>query len=189
MASLAPLLDLLPNERVRALLDARSVVSVPDAARPFLLASLVRHLDRPVLAIVARVEEAENLARDVHAFLGRDGAEVFPGWEVLPGEPLSPSVETMGKRMYSLLRLRRGDAFVVCTTAQGAMQLVADPGDSAGLLHIDVGTEISLDRTGEALVEMGYDRNYIVERRGEFAIRGGILDVFPPASDRPLRIE
>jgi transcription-repair coupling factor (superfamily II helicase) len=91
--------------------------------------------------------------------------------------------------MYSLLRLRRGDAFVVCTTAQGAMQLVADPGDSAGLLHIDVGTEISLDRTGEALVEMGYDRNYIVERRGEFAIRGGILDVFPPASDRPIRIE
>ena len=189
MASLAPLLDLLPDERVRALVAERAPITAPDPVRPFLLAALVRHLGLPALAVCARAEEAEGLARDVHAFLGRNGAEVFPGWEVLPGEPLSPSVETMGKRMYSLLRLRRGDAFVVCTTAQGAMQLVADPGDSAGLLHIDVGTEISLDRTGEALVEMGYDRNYIVERRGEFAIRGGILDVFPPASDRPLRIE
>ena len=189
MASLAPLLDLLPDERVRALVSERAPITAPDPVRPFLLAALVRHLGLPALAVCARAEEAEGLARDVHAFLGRNGAEVFPGWEVLPGEPLSPSVETMGKRMYSLLRLRRGDAFVVCTTAQGAMQLVADPGDSAGLLHIDVGTEISLDRTGEALVEMGYDRNYIVERRGEFAIRGGILDVFPPASDRPLRIE
>ena len=189
MASLAPLLDLLPDERVRALVAERAPITAPDPVRPFLLAALVRHLGLPALAVCARAEEAEGLARDVHAFLGRNGAEVFPGWEVLPGEPLSPSVETMGKRMYSLLRLRRGDAFVVCTTAQGAMQLVADPGDSAGLLHIDVGTEISLDRTGEALVEMGYDRNYIVERRGEFAIRGGILDVFPPASDRPIRIE
>src|SRR5918996_5919751 len=113
MASLAPLLDLLPDERVRALLDARSVVSVPDAARPFLLASLVRHLDRPVLAIVARAEEAENLARDVHAFLGRDGAEVFPGWEVLPGEPVSPAIETMGRRLQVLARLAGSESFVI----------------------------------------------------------------------------
>ena len=147
MASLAPLLDLLPDERVRALVSERAPITAPDPVRPFLLAALVRHLGLPALAVCARAEEAEGLARDVHAFLGREGAEVFPGWEVLPGEPLSPSVETMGKRVHSLLRLRRGDAFVVCTTAQGAMQLVADPGDSAGILHIEVGTEISCGRS------------------------------------------
>ena len=91
MASLAPLLDLLPDERVRALLDARAPVTVPEPVRPFLLASVARHLGAPVLAVVARSEEAESLARDIQAFLGRDGAEVFPGWEVLPGEPISPS--------------------------------------------------------------------------------------------------
>ena len=79
MASLAPLLDLLPDERVRALVSSAAPVTVPDAARPYLLAALVRHLDRPVLAITARAEEAEQVARDVQAFLGREGADVFPG--------------------------------------------------------------------------------------------------------------
>ncbi len=59
MASLAPLLDLLPDERVRALLGARGAITVPDPARPFVLASLVRHLEAPVLAVAARGEEAE----------------------------------------------------------------------------------------------------------------------------------
>jgi transcription-repair coupling factor (superfamily II helicase) len=189
VASLAPLLDLLPDERVRALLDARSPVSVAEPVRPFLLSSLVRHLDRPVLAITARAEEADAVATDVHAFLGRSGADVFPGWEVLPGEPLSPSVETMGRRMNVLARLARDERFVVVTTAQGATQLVADPGEDAGMVVLQAGAEVDIGRLAEQLVAMGYERNYIVERRGEFAIRGGIVDLFPPALERPVRAD
>ncbi|MGH2694070.1 MAG: transcription-repair coupling factor [Actinomycetota bacterium] len=189
MASLAPLLDLLPDERVQSLLDARSIVSVPDAARPFLLAALVRHLERPVVAVVARSEEAESLARDVHAFLGREGADVLPGWEVLPGEPVSPSVETMGRRLHVLARLERSESFVIVTTAQGTTQLVAPPRSDLPLLELAAGVELFLDDTAARLVEMGYERNYMVERRGEFAIRGGILDVFSPAFERPVRAE
>ena len=188
MASLAPLLDLLPDERVQALLKARGAITVPDPARPFVLASLVRHLDAPVLAVAARGEEAEQLARDVHAFLGREGAEVFPGWEVLPGEPMAPSTDTMGRRLHALARLEAGHKFVVVTTAQGVTQLVAPPG-GLELLEIRQGTTLDLDDVSGRLVNMGYERNYIVERRGEFAIRGGILDVFPPSSDRPVRAE
>jgi transcription-repair coupling factor (superfamily II helicase) len=180
---------MLPDERVRALLDARSIATVPDAARPYLLASIVRHLDKPLLAIAARPEEAEQLARDVQAFLGRTGSEVFPGWEVLPGEPLSPSVETMGRRLQVLTRLRMGDAFVIVATAQGATQLVAPPPDELDVVELSVGREIDLDDVAERLVALGYERNYMVERRGEFAIRGGILDVFAPAADRPVRAE
>jgi transcription-repair coupling factor (superfamily II helicase) len=180
---------MLPDERVRALLDARAVATVPDPARPYLLASIVRHLDKPLLAIAGRSEEAESLARDVQAFLGRSGSEVFPGWEVLPGEPLSPSVETMGRRLQVLARLRAGEAFVIVATAQGATQLVAPPPDELDVVHLATGTEIDLDDVSERLVALGYERNYMVERRGEFAIRGGILDVFPPAADRPVRAE
>ena len=189
MASLAPLLDMLPDERVRALLDARSVATVPDAARPYVLASLVRHLGRPLLAVAGRAEEAEQLARDVQAFLGGDGSEVFPGWEVLPGEPLSPSVETMGRRLQVLSRLTSGDAFVIVATAQGVTQLVAPPARDLDVLSLTQGSEIDLDDVAERLVALGYERNYMVERRGELAIRGGILDVFPPAQERPVRAE
>ena len=189
MASLAPLLDLLPEERLQALLRARSPVTVAEPARPFLLAAAVRHWDLPVLAIASRQEEADHLVRDVHAFLGRHGAEVFPGWEVLPGEPLSPSVETMGRRMHVLSRLRRGESFVIATTAQGATQLVAPLREAPEVIVMGKGTTLDLDELTEGLVQMGYERNYIVERRGEFAIRGGIVDIFPPAYERPIRAE
>jgi transcription-repair coupling factor (superfamily II helicase) len=188
VASLAPLLDLLPEERIRALLDARAPVTVPDPARPFLLSALVRHTKGPVLAVAAGGDEAEHLAHDIHAFLGREGADVFPGWEVLPGEPLSPSVETMGRRLHVLARLQRGEAFVVVTTAQGVTQLVA-PQSELDLLSLAMNESVPLEEVAERLVEMGYERNYMVERRGEFAIRGGILDVFPPAQERPVRVE
>ena len=189
MASLAPLLDLLPDERVRALAGARSVVTVADPARPFLLAALVHHLQKPVLAVAARSDEADQLAHDVRAFLGPGGGEVFPGWEVLPGEPISPSVETMGRRIDVLRRLSAGDSFVVAATAQGATQLVAPHALEAPAITLAPGAEIDLDSLTRGLVELGYERNYIVERRGEFAVRGGIVDVFPPASERPVRAE
>ena len=189
MATLSPLLDLLPEERVRALLSARAPITVPEAARSFLLASLVSHLGRPVVAITARADEAEHLARDIHAYLGRNGAETFPGWEVLPGEPMSPSVDTMGRRLHVMARLQRDESFVICTTAQGATQLVSLPSGGLDVVELSQGTEIDLDGVAHRLVAMGYERNYIVERRGEFAIRGGILDVFPPSSERPVRAE
>ena len=188
MASLAPLLDLLPHEHVQELVRARAPIAVADPARPFLLAAVSRALEQPILAITARNEEAEHLVRDIRAFLGRDGAEVFPGWEVLPGERLSPSVETMGRRLDVIARLARGEQLVVVTTAQGATQLVAPAGD-LDVLTLQKGLSLDLDDTAERLVAMGFERNYIVERRGEFAMRGGIVDVFPPAYERPVRAE
>ena len=187
VATLQPLLDLVPSERLQALLRARSTVTAAEPARPFLLAAIVAHLDRPVVAITARQEEAEALVRDIHAFLGPDGAESFPGWEVLPGEPLSPSVETMGRRLHVMARLQRGDRFVAVTTAQGATQLVAKPPGELDVVSLAPGATLDLDDISTRFIEMGYERNYIVERRGEFAIRGGILDIFPPSSERPVR--
>ncbi len=173
---------------MQALVRARAPVTVPDAGRPLLLAALVRRFKSPLLAITSRGDEAEHLARDIQAFLGHDGANVFPGWEVLPGEPMSPSIETMGRRLQVLSRLQRGDNFVIVTTAQGATQLVARQHDLTPLV-IATGGALSLDDAAARLVEMGYEHNYIVERRGEFSIRGGILDAFPPAAERPVRIE
>ncbi|MDQ3878139.1 MAG: hypothetical protein M3290_07310, partial [Actinomycetota bacterium] len=188
MTALTSLLDLIPQEHIQDLERTRSALTVPDAAKPFLLAALVRRLGVPVLAVTARSEDAEHLARDVQAFLGAGGAEVFPGWEVLPGEPLSPSVETMGRRLDVLTRLGRGESFVVIATAQGITQLVAPPRD-IDVIELRVGASLDLDNVATRLVAAGYERNYIVERRGEFAIRGGILDVFPPAAERPVRAE
>jgi transcription-repair coupling factor (superfamily II helicase) len=187
--SLGPLLELLPDGELNEILGIDGALTVPDAARPYLIAALVRRADAPVLVVTARIEEAEHLARDLKAFLGPDGAEVFPGWEVLPGEPMSPSVETMGRRLDVMARLERGERIAVVATAQSATQLVAPPPGELDVIDLRLGDSLELDSIAERLVEMGYERNYTIEGRGEFAIRGGIIDVFPPAAERPVRAE
>ena len=189
MPSLGPLLELLPDGELNEILGVEGALTVPEAARPYLIAAIVRRTDAPVLIVTARIEEAEHLARDLQAFLGPDGAEVFPGWEVLPGEPMSPSVETMGRRLDVMARLQRGHRIAVVATAQSVTQLVAPPGEGLDVIELRKSDSIDLDELSERLIEMGYERNYTVEGRGEFAIRGGIFDVFPPASERPARAE
>jgi transcription-repair coupling factor (superfamily II helicase) len=189
MPSLGPLLELLPDGELNEILGIEGALTVPEAARPYLIAAIVRRTDAPVLVVTARIEEAEHLARDLQAFLGRGGAEVFPGWEVLPGEPMSPSVETMGRRLDVMARLERGHRIAVVATAQSATQLVAPPSGQLEVIELRDGDTIDLDDITERLVGMGYERNYTIETRGEFSVRGGILDVFPPASERPVRAE
>ena len=189
MPSLGPLLELLPDGELNEILGIEGALTVPEAARPYLIAAVVRRCDAPVLVVTARIEEADHLARDLQAFLGPDGAEVFPGWEVLPGEPMSPSVETMGRRLDVMARLQRGDRMAVVGTAQSITQLVAPHPETLQVIELRVGDTLELDDISERLVEMGFERNYTIEGRGEFAIRGGILDVFPPAADRPVRAE
>ncbi|MFK4791868.1 transcription-repair coupling factor, partial [Microbacterium sp. ZW T5_56] len=123
------------------------------------------------------------------------GAEVmsFPAWETLPHERLSPSAETVGRRMAVLRRLRRWDAsapLIVTASVRAALQpLAAGLGDIAPIeLNVrERGHE--LEHVVTFLVELAYARVDMVSRRGEFAVRGGILDVFPPLADHPYRIE
>ena len=188
-APLLGTLEWLPADALAELIGVDAPLTVPEPARPYLLAAMVRHLDAPVLTICSRTEEAEHLVTDVRAYLGPHGAESLPGWEVLPGESVSPSVDAMGRRVHALSRLARGDRFVLVATAQGVTQLVAALPDEMRPIEVRVGVELELEELSARLVEMGYERNYIVERRGEFAIRGGIVDIFCPAADRPSRME
>src|SRR5687767_8494687 len=160
MPSLGPLLELLPDGELNEILGIEGALTVPEAARPYLIAAVVRRTAAPVLVITARIEDAEHLTRDLQAFLGRDGAEVFPGWEVLPGEPMSPSVETMGRRLDVIARLQRGEPVAVVATAQSATQLVAPPSAGLDVIEIRNGDTLDLDAMSERLVEMGYERNY-----------------------------
>ncbi|MFT4052110.1 MAG: transcription-repair coupling factor, partial [Microbacterium sp.] len=118
----------------------------------------------------------------------------LPAWETLPHERLSPSAETVGRRLSVLrdaARWRPGDApLIVTASVRGALQPLA-----AGLADVEpLELAVSarghdLDAVARRLVDLAYARVDMVSRRGEFAVRGGILDVFPPAADHPYRIE
>ncbi|MGW9628184.1 transcription-repair coupling factor [Microbacterium sp. NPDC055521] len=145
------------------------------------------------LIITPTGRRAESVAAALGAYLGDTEILTFPAWETLPHERLSPSPDTVGKRLDTLRRVVTWTGekpLVVVASVRAALQpLAANLGDAAPLELRVGGRGIELEDAIEQLVERAYSRVDMVSRRGEFAVRGGILDVFPPTADHPLRVE
>jgi transcription-repair coupling factor (superfamily II helicase) len=176
-------------------------VSAPSGLRPLLLAAMAADppvgAGRTVLAVTATGRAAEDLAVDLRCYLPEHSVVEFPAWETLPHERLSPRSDTVGRRLAVLRRLAHpsdadpasGPVRVVVAPVRAVLQpLVKGLGELTPVRLVPGGTA-DLDEVVEALVDAAYTRTDMVERRGEFAVRGGILDVFPPTVDHPRRIE
>ncbi|HEU5268347.1 MAG TPA: transcription-repair coupling factor [Jatrophihabitans sp.] len=172
-------------------------VAGPPALRPLAVAALA-DAGRTVLAITSTGREAEDLAQALGSLLPGDSVALYPGWETLPHERLSPRPDTIGRRLAVLRRLRHPDP---ADPSTGPLRVVVAPVRSVlqpqvpelgelepvSLAIGDSGRE--LEEIVAALVAAGYARVELVEKRGDFAVRGGILDVFPPTEEHPLRVE
>ena len=201
--SLGSLPPLLAGDEgvIRLAGSSTALLAVPDAARPFVVAGLVRlSTRRPFLVATPTTTDAERLASDLQAFLGeRDGlprVELFPAWETLPFERVSPNVETMGRRLRVLWRLGNPDLDperlpdVIVAPARALIQRLAPPAAAtAEPVSIRPGDQVDPQELVERLVSAGYRREYQVEHRGEVAVRGSIVDVFPSTADAPVRID
>jgi transcription-repair coupling factor (superfamily II helicase) len=171
----------------------------PPTLRPALAAALTRPEgpSRFVLAVTATAREADNLTAALGSFLPASSVACFPGWETLPHERLSPQADTVGRRMAVLRRLAHpaapgqpdGPLTVVVAPVRSVLQpIVAGLGDLEPV-SLQVGQACELDDLLARLVEIGYTRDDLVTSRGQIAVRGGIVDVFPPTEEHPLRIE
>ncbi|MFD1658138.1 transcription-repair coupling factor [Streptomyces caeni] len=169
----------------------------PPAARPFAVAALARDADRPVLAVTATGREAEDLAGALRSLLPPDAVVEYPSWETLPHERLSPRSDTVGRRLAVLRRLAHptpddsetGRVSVVVAPVRSVLQPQVKGLGDLEPVALRTGVQADLDEVVDALAAAAYARVELVEKRGEFAVRGGILDVFPPTEEHPLRIE
>jgi transcription-repair coupling factor (superfamily II helicase) len=173
-----------------ALVDTLDLTG-PPALRPFVIAGLAR-AGRTVLAVTATSREAEDLVGELGDLL--DPAEVayFPSWETLPHERLSPRSDTVGRRLAVLRRIvhpEEGRVRVVVAPVRSVLQpQVKGLGDLAPV-ELRKGDTVDLDDLVARLAGAAYSRVDLVEKRGEFAVRGGIVDVFPPTEEHPVRVE
>jgi transcription-repair coupling factor (superfamily II helicase) len=165
----------------------------PASARLFVATALARL--GPLLVVTATGREADDLTAELRGVLG-DAVALFPSWETLPHERLSPGVDTVGARMMVLRRLshpedaRLGPPLqVVVTAARSVLQPMTPRLGEVEPVTLSVGREIAFEDVIARLVELAYTRVDMVGRRGEFAVRGGILDVFPPTAEHPVRVE
>ncbi|AII05291.1 transcription-repair coupling factor [Rhodococcus wratislaviensis] len=168
-------------------------IVAPAPARPFVAAALAERTH--LLLVTATGREADDLTAELQEMIG-DAVAQFPSWETLPHERLSPSADTVGRRVEVLRRLARPDdrsygapLQVIVTTVRSLVQPMAPGLGEIEPVTLRVGVEHDFDGLIQRLVEMAYTRVDMVGKRGEFAVRGGILDLFSPTADHPVRVE
>ncbi len=168
-------------------------LTAPGPARPFVVASLARETQRLILAVTATGREAEDLAAALKCLLPPGRVAEYPAWETLPHERLSPRADTVGRRIAVLRRLAHPGTDEPLQVVVAPVRSVLQPqvsrlGDLTPITA-RTGETVELQHLVEQLVGYCYTRVDLVEKRGEFAVRGGILDVFPPTEEHPVRVE
>jgi transcription-repair coupling factor (superfamily II helicase) len=172
-------------------------LTAPAALRPFVVATIAGVPEtggagRPVLAVTATSREADDLADALGCLIDSDRVAVFPSWETLPHERLSPRSDTVGRRLAVLRRLAHpGDKpiQVVVAPVRSVLQPQLKGLGDLEPVELTAGGEAELEAVARRLSDMAYARVDLVTKRGEFAVRGGILDVFPPTDEHPSRVE
>jgi transcription-repair coupling factor (superfamily II helicase) len=167
----------------------------PSGLRPFLVDGLVRS-GRTVLLVTATGREAEELTSELASLVDPSGIAYFPSWETLPHERLSPRSDTVGRRLAVLRRLRHPEAgagtgrlHVVVAPVRSILQPQVKGLGDLEPVELAAGDEVMLDDVVRRLADAAYTRVDLVEKRGEFAVRGGLVDVFPPTEQHPVRVE
>jgi transcription-repair coupling factor (superfamily II helicase) len=172
-------------------ISATGTLVAPTSIYPFLIA--LRAEDRPLIIVTSSSRGAEDLATELRAM--RQNVFEFPAWETLPHERLSPRSDTVAQRIHVLHEIekqRRDGAFshpIIVTPSRGLIhRFIADLAKTS-LMELEIEQEIGLETLVKHLSALAYTRTDLVERRGEFAVRGGIVDIFLPLSDHPVRVD
>ncbi len=178
--------------------EGRRLVTCNGLANPvkcLLVGSLSARLDKPLVVALDKASRAEEFF-DTLSFFMPDQSSVrllyYPPWEILPYEQMSPHPQISGQRLKTLVELGRGRGpgnFILVTTLEAlARRVMPKEILRKSLLKIEKDDSIDLELLSDHLVMLGYRRVAITEERGEFSIRGNIVDIFGGAGD-PARIE
>ncbi|NBQ66328.1 MAG: transcription-repair coupling factor, partial [Actinobacteria bacterium] len=150
---------------------------------PFLIHE--RSKKAPQLVITHSSSSASEIALQLSELV--DQVAEFPAWESLPHERLSPNSDTVARRIDTLINLDK--ARVVVTTARALLQPINKEIFEMPMLSIESGRQQNFSELIQELTHRAYSRVDMVERRGDFAVRGGIIDLFPPLAEHPVRVE
>jgi transcription-repair coupling factor (superfamily II helicase) len=145
-----------------------------------------------MLVVTPHLRDAEILLEDLRFFLKDSEVPtfLFPQWETLPYDDIPPHPEIIRERVRVLFSLLRGEEALIVSSTKALMQKVLSPADlGESLFSLAVGEETDRDRLIHFLRERGYNPTRIVEERGDFSVRGAIIDLYTPFYEEPLRLE
>ncbi len=189
-------------ERAREPVASTVDLTAPTAMRPFITAALSASAAdggaaKTVLVVTATTRETDEIAAAMRCLVDEERVADYPAWETLPHERLSPRSDTVGRRLAVLRRLvhpdddtpHQGHVTVLVAPVRSVLQPQVKGLGDLEPVSLRRGDEVVLDDVVRRLAAAAYQRVDLVERRGEFAVRGGIVDVFPPTEEHPVRVE
>ena len=169
-----------------------AVGGTPEGYQPFVLADMAR-LEGDRLVYIARDASAATAMRNMLGFFAPDITTVYlPAWDCLPYDRLSPQVAVMSERMATLaqLPLLEGTPHILVTTISAAAQRMPPRHMLAGLsMPLKPGNNIDIGALAGFLSRNGYSRCSTVMEPGDYAVRGGIIDLFAPGGETPVRLD
>ena len=178
---------LAADAHIRDSLESKKRIIAPTSLHPFLAS--IRAAERPLLIVTSSSRSSEDLVNDLREL--HDDVFEFPAWETLPHERLSPRSDTVAQRISTLIKLKENKAHnpIVVTPVRGLIHRIINSLAQVPVRELAVGAQCDLKELINHLGELAYQRTDLVERRGEFAVRGGIVDVFLPLANQPVRID
>ena len=157
----------------------------PAAVHGFLVATS----NTPLLIITTSTRHAEELSQEIGSWIGKDLVVNFPAWETLPHERLSPKADTVTARFKALNKISNQKVKVIVCSVRALLQPIISNDLNTSIIKIQQGLNLQMQELMNQLIRFGFSRSDLVERRGDFAVRGGILDIFPADQDHPIRID
>jgi transcription-repair coupling factor (superfamily II helicase) len=180
--------ELRESERLSAFAEAfPAAARVSEAALPLLLAALHEELGRPLVLLAPEDADARDAAEGAAWFLAEDRVALLPSRGVHWESGLDPAPHLVGERARALDVLAAGG--LVCASAAALAEPMPPPAARPEPIRIARGEEIRLEQLTESLALAGYERVERADERGQFAVRGGLVDIFPATGREPLRVE
>jgi transcription-repair coupling factor (superfamily II helicase) len=170
--------------------DKVKVVGPEEACFSFIISNIIQKLNKKVLIITHDNSRIENIYEDLVRVLDKNRINIFPEIETLPHEKINPDFNILQERIKVLNEMQSDNNNVVITSGISILRkLMPQEYFNQNSLEIDMDTPMDLNEISTKLVQLGYDREKMVEQPGQFSIRGGILDVYTLVYDNPVRIE
>lgn len=178
-------------EQFLGAVESRQKVAVSGLAgssTSIILGIVFERLSQSLLVVCP--DEAEPIKEDIEDVVGAENVISFPDWEVLPYDELSPHEAIIGQRLMTLMNLLMGRRQIIVTPLRAFLRHIIPPSDLANnLVTIEKGQPLELKQLISNLIERGFARVPVVEEVGTFSLRGGIVDIYPPGIENPVRIE
>ncbi|AQQ51719.1 transcription-repair coupling factor [Planococcus lenghuensis] len=170
--------------------DRQLISGLSGSARPVLYKAVQKELGKPLLVVAPTLFHAQRVYEDLVRLAGDESVRLYPADELLAAELAFSGPELRSQRIETLDHMANGGTGIYVTSLAGLRKHLPKPGRWAAFsLFAEEGGEVDAGKWLQKLVAMGYERAGMVTTPGEFALRGGILDIYPLTSEHPVRIE